>query len=603
MVNETFQSSMVVTNTAKRLAWAAVIVINLYFVYFSVLRGIGRSTAWQRDYLMACVVQLLIEIFIFETGECIWIYFLIPKLVSDDVATTIASVKAAIDSAFANESSSPVILDSPQYFFVSSRLAAAFPDQFESSVVKAFHSYYPPSELDLAVRSTRIDDNVTKRLRTAGSLFDIPVGSERRKGVAKLFLHRFNASVLLWTVMQHMGTIPMRFQQVIIHTLQPIGVSLVIVLFLYFEKYPVMALLPMGFILFEVALYAYRSGRAEKKQVPAINDSERNSKRIASFREEERSMRESIRELNLSSKFVTSDAGEEKNSESEKPSDVVILKSRLMQSKKSENSGNSVTDPDETVRDVNIQWGECNIVDAPTEDIVRQSEEISASDTWSKSNAINTKVTNRQKLKLLEAELLYADDVLKQFLLASGVKQPYDYKLFWAKDSDEYRYLYQPKITPFVNDQGESVNTFQILMKRGELKSKQCEEFKTNELFASIGIRRREKLSREWDHYRLFKSELMLPFVDESGTKVTVTKIFAAREASKSKETVETLDDDERHLSHDQAEQLKDLRREKQMKEYSLMLLKEEMADEWAGQLVLNKFRSLKKRRDDNNAE
>jgi hypothetical protein len=43
MTGEDFQHSMVVTKNAKMLAWLAVIVINLYFVYFSVLRGITRS--------------------------------------------------------------------------------------------------------------------------------------------------------------------------------------------------------------------------------------------------------------------------------------------------------------------------------------------------------------------------------------------------------------------------------------------------------------------------------------------------------------------------------------------------------------------------------
>jgi hypothetical protein len=96
MTQEDFKHSIVVTKTAKRLAWIMVIFLNIYFVYFSVLRGITRSVSWQYDYLMACIFQLIVEIVIYETGECLWIHFTIPKLVSEDIATTMNTVKHAI---------------------------------------------------------------------------------------------------------------------------------------------------------------------------------------------------------------------------------------------------------------------------------------------------------------------------------------------------------------------------------------------------------------------------------------------------------------------------------------------------------------------------
>ncbi len=44
---EDFRHSMVISNTMKAVAWCLVIVLNLLFVYFSMLRGIQRGTAWQ----------------------------------------------------------------------------------------------------------------------------------------------------------------------------------------------------------------------------------------------------------------------------------------------------------------------------------------------------------------------------------------------------------------------------------------------------------------------------------------------------------------------------------------------------------------------------
>ena len=79
-------------------------------------------------------------------------------------------------------------------------------------------------------------------------------------------------TLLVCTLLQHLGSIPIRFQQVIVHTLQAIAFSFVIILFIYLLEYPVIALVPVGFILYEVVMYGYRSKHAEAKRVAAIID-------------------------------------------------------------------------------------------------------------------------------------------------------------------------------------------------------------------------------------------------------------------------------------------------------------------------------------------
>lgn len=64
---EDFRHSMVVTKFAKGLAWLLVIMLNFFFVYFSMLRGLQRGGRWQMVYLGACITQVLIEIVIYET--------------------------------------------------------------------------------------------------------------------------------------------------------------------------------------------------------------------------------------------------------------------------------------------------------------------------------------------------------------------------------------------------------------------------------------------------------------------------------------------------------------------------------------------------------
>jgi hypothetical protein len=54
---DSFRHSMVVTPGAKIIAWIAVILLNFFFVFFSILRGLQRGEAWQRLYLMACIFR------------------------------------------------------------------------------------------------------------------------------------------------------------------------------------------------------------------------------------------------------------------------------------------------------------------------------------------------------------------------------------------------------------------------------------------------------------------------------------------------------------------------------------------------------------------
>lgn len=48
---------MVVTRMTKIFAWIVVILLNFFFVYFSILRGLQRGGDWQRLYLMACIFR------------------------------------------------------------------------------------------------------------------------------------------------------------------------------------------------------------------------------------------------------------------------------------------------------------------------------------------------------------------------------------------------------------------------------------------------------------------------------------------------------------------------------------------------------------------
>ena len=265
-----FKHSPVVTKTAKRLAWACVIFINIYFVYFSVLRGITRSRSWQMDYLFACICQFLVEVFFNETLECVWIQYVIPKMVSDDIATTISTVKHSLTLAFRDMKVQP-ILDSPKYFFVSRRVAEKYPMLFESAIVMSFQSYFPPAEADDVITNKKL-----KNLNAG----EVLVVKERKSSSLMTWLRRFSFYAFFLSALQRLGTIPLRSQEVIIHTLQPILLSFLIILYLYLLQYPIVGFVILAFICYELIHYFWGKQKEMKKNIPAINDVEKNDNKM-----------------------------------------------------------------------------------------------------------------------------------------------------------------------------------------------------------------------------------------------------------------------------------------------------------------------------------
>ena len=67
---------MVVSRLAKAVAWVIVTLMNLFFVYFSLLRGLERGVQWQRIFAGACLLQIFVEIFVYEVAISTYLYFL-----------------------------------------------------------------------------------------------------------------------------------------------------------------------------------------------------------------------------------------------------------------------------------------------------------------------------------------------------------------------------------------------------------------------------------------------------------------------------------------------------------------------------------------------
>ena len=138
-----------------------------------------RSKDWQQNYLFACLSQIFVEIAVYQTMECAWIHFLVPRLILDAVDSALVTIHQCILAAFEREFDR-TLLNTPALFFVSWDLAGHFPHLFESSIVRAFQSFFPPPCLDRAGHFSEEHDSIFS------------------------FLSRYNirallTSILLWT--------------------------------------------------------------------------------------------------------------------------------------------------------------------------------------------------------------------------------------------------------------------------------------------------------------------------------------------------------------------------------------------------------------------
>lgn len=226
---------MVVTPISKILAWITVILFNLFFVYFVALKSMTRDSSFQRGFVTACLLQLIIEVFVYETSECVYVHFIIPRLVHKEVTQALVDLKRYVNIAFSPKGFATGALDAPNYFFVSTQLAKRWPHLFECSVVQAFHSIYPGA---IAAKwQKRKNETYTS-------------------GFGFKYVYNIVKRTLLFSsvgsMLQHIGAFPMRIQKMALHTLQPLCIAIVFISVYLFVSYPVYAVIPGALIVFAI---------------------------------------------------------------------------------------------------------------------------------------------------------------------------------------------------------------------------------------------------------------------------------------------------------------------------------------------------------------
>ena len=170
----------------------------------------------------------------------------------------------------------PVVFDSPRYFFVSRQLAEQYPYLVEAAVVGAFHSYFPPHDLDASLKLLRRAEGSASGKQSAGK--------RRGRSMISTLSRRFNVSILVFSLLQALGTISIRIQQLILHTLNPIIVALIVLIYWFMLDHPYAALCPIaGLVVYEGLMHIHRvnHNKDSSRVVPAINDVDRHAQTLS----------------------------------------------------------------------------------------------------------------------------------------------------------------------------------------------------------------------------------------------------------------------------------------------------------------------------------
>lgn len=232
---------MVISRGAKALAWVAVILMNVFFVYFSLLRGLERGIEWQRLFLVAALIQIVIELCFYETTECAMVHYYIPNLARKEVQTVGFLLHQAIQSICTDSvASSPLVLDAPRYLFVSTNLANRFPDLFESVVIKSYHTYSP--------------GELAKKWKVSHASTFIPFLAS--SSIASR-VRRATFSSFFFSLMQRIGAMPPTFQRLAIQTIQPMIVAAFFMVLVYIISNPEYLSI-VGFLLLVKSYMMYR---------------------------------------------------------------------------------------------------------------------------------------------------------------------------------------------------------------------------------------------------------------------------------------------------------------------------------------------------------
>ncbi len=294
---EDYHHLPVVSMRSKYLATAIILLLDAFFIYYSILKGFVKGNSWQRSYMFACIVQFIVEVFVFESFECLWINVVVPSFVAKEVHSIHATVQAAVeqlmfaltgrqdtfgnhmisqqeskvrdgevdgrdDDSFADKKASKVILNTPDYLFLSTNVACHYPNLIESLIIMAYQTYMPG---ELARKWKESHSMITKSK-------DFFVSG---KYIQSLWVFTTVFSVM---TISFAATVPFELQRMILRFLQPFILGGLILIYMTISSSRMLTLIFFGIVLGGLIFCVYKyfsSGESD-----GINDRDNEMQRV-----------------------------------------------------------------------------------------------------------------------------------------------------------------------------------------------------------------------------------------------------------------------------------------------------------------------------------
>jgi hypothetical protein len=96
---------------------------------------------------VCALIQVVIDVLVFETTECVWLNFFVPRTVNTEVVTAAAALTALVESVVLpvaqREKKDRFFLNAAAQLFVSMRLAKAHPQLPESLIIGTYSNHLP----------------------------------------------------------------------------------------------------------------------------------------------------------------------------------------------------------------------------------------------------------------------------------------------------------------------------------------------------------------------------------------------------------------------------------------------------------------------------
>jgi hypothetical protein len=229
---EEFANSTVVTLTLKYSAAGAIAGLNAFFLYYILLKGVQNGLTWQYQYLGCCLVQLAVDLLLFETVECAWLNFLVPQYVHEEVAAAAEALRGLtrklsqpidIEGADAIAAEYKFFLDAPNHLFPSVMVANSYPQLLESMIVSSYRNHLP-GEICKTWPHCAVQESSPAAPVTAGTVSHIPV--------VRAVLRALSVAMVAFIA------IPYTYQRILLRLLQPVAFSGISIIFYNILKSP-----------------------------------------------------------------------------------------------------------------------------------------------------------------------------------------------------------------------------------------------------------------------------------------------------------------------------------------------------------------------------